>query len=338
MNWKPVLYWLAIGLMLLISSCNQEEIQPISFIEIPKGFPNLAFPTDNDFSNDRFLLGRKLFYDPILSKDSTISCASCHRPEFAFTDQRAVSVGIMSRIGSRNAPSLANVAYHPYLLREGGVPSLEMQVAVPIQEHNEFDENILVISDKLNNSPIYREMSMTAYNRFPDAFVITRSIATFERALLSGNAPYDQFVNGISNALSNSAKNGLKLFTSQALKCSQCHSGFNFTNYTFQNNGLYENDPDEGRKRLTGKEEDRSLYKVPSLRNVAVTYPYMHDGSIESLEAIIDHYAKGGNPNKHKSTLISGFKISNQEKIDLVNFLKALTDTQFLKNNKFKYQ
>lgn len=338
MIWKPVINWLAIIAVLLMFSCNQEDIKPYSFIDIPNGFPNPDFPSDNKFSNERFLLGRKLFFDPILSRDSSISCASCHRPELAFTDGKPVSEGIMSRFGTRNAPSLANVSYHPYLLREGGVPTLEMQVGVPIQEHNEFDENILVIAEKLNKQPVYQNMSMAAYNRLPDAFVITRSIATFERALLSGNAPYDQYINGNSSALSNSAKNGLRLFNSESLKCSQCHSGFNFTNYTFQNNGLYENDIDEGRKRLTGKEEDRSLFKVPSLRNVAITYPYMHDGSLQSLEAIVEHYSKGGNPNPHKSELIKRFTLSKQEKIDLVNFLKSLTDTQFLNNSNFKFQ
>ena len=181
-------------------------------------------------------------------------------------------------------------------------------------------------------------MSLQAYDRIPDPFVITRSIATFERALLSGNAPYDKFINGDLNALSRSAQNGLKLFNSPDLKCNQCHSGFNFTNYAFQNNGLYENDPDMGRMRLTNKEEDRSLFKVPSLRNVEVTFPYMHDGSINTIEEIIEHYASGGKANPHKSLLITGFTIDDQQKNDLINFLKSLTDTHFINNLNFRLQ
>ncbi len=334
MNWKP-----GIGIIILlifISSCQHEEIKTESYLDLPFGFPTPSFPTDNEFNDSRFLLGRKLFYDPILSRDSTISCSSCHRPEFAFTDRKKVSEGIMGRFVTRNSPSLANVVYHPYLLREGGVPTLEMQVGVPIQEHNEFDDNILLIADKLNRQAVYREMSLHAYDRIPDPFVITRAIATFERALLSGNSTYDKFINGDSNTISTSAKNGLKLFNSPELKCNQCHTGFNFTNYAFINNGLYENDPDEGRMRLTGKEEDRSLFKVPSLRNVEITFPYMHDGSINTLEEIIEHYASGGKNNPHKSPLIFGFTITDQEKKDLLNFLKSLTDNQF--NNNLKYR
>lgn len=338
MDWKPVIGWLVYVLFLLICSCQKEESKVVGYLDVPYGFPNPTFPADNQFNEFRFLLGRKLFYDPILSSDSTISCASCHKPEFAFTDKKKVSEGIMDRIGTRNAPSLGNVVYQPYLLREGGVPTLEMQVGVPIQEHNEFDDNILLITDKLNRQAIYKEMSLLAYNRLPDPFVITRSIATFERALLSGNSPYDDFIRGDLKALSSSAQNGLKLFNSPELKCSQCHSGFNFSNYSFANNGLYENDPDEGRMRLTNKEEDRSLFKVPSLRNVEITFPYMHDGSINTLEEIVEHYKSGGKNNKHKSPLISGFTISEQEKIDLVNFLKSLTDNHFINNLNYRIQ
>lgn len=338
MDWKSGVGWLVCFLFVLISSCQKEDTKVISYLDVPYGFPNPTFPADNEFNESRFLLGRKLFFDPILSSDSTISCASCHKPEFAFTDRKKVSEGIMDRIGVRNAPSLGNVVYQPYLLREGGVPTLEMQVGVPIQEHNEFDDNILLIADKLNRQMIYKELSLQAYNRLPDPFVITRSIATFERALLSGNAPYDKFINGDLNALSLSAQNGLKLFNSPDLKCNQCHSGFNFTNYAFLNNGLYENDPDKGRMQLTNKEEDRSLFKVPSLRNVEVTFPYMHDGSINTLEEIIEHYASGGKANPHKSLLISGFTITEQEKNDLVNFLKSLTDTHFINNLNFRLQ
>jgi cytochrome c peroxidase len=338
MGWKPEMQWIVFLLIFMIGSCQKEEIKVEAYFEVPAGFPIPAFPPDNEFTEVRFLLGRKLFYDPILSSDSTVSCATCHRPEFAFTDRKKVSEGIMSRIGTRNAPSLGNVVYQPYLLREGGVPTLEMQVGVPIQEHNEFDDNILLIADKLNRQSNYRDLCLQAYNRLPDPFVITRAIACFERALFSGNSSYDKFINGDQLALSSSAKNGLKLFNSSALKCSQCHSGINFSNYAFINNGLYEDDPDLGRMRLTNKEEDRSLFKVPSLRNVEVTYPYMHDGSINSLEEIIEHYASGGKNNPHKSPLITGFTITAQEKQDLVNFLKSLTDNHFINNPNFRIQ
>jgi cytochrome c peroxidase len=322
----------------MLLSCNREEEDNYSYYAIPPGFAIPVFPDDNQFTDSRFELGRKLFYDPILSRDSTISCASCHKPEYAFTDRLPVSLGIMARLGSRNAPSLGNVAYHPYLLREGGVPTLEMQVQVPIQEHNEFDDNILLIADKLYRQEIYRYLSLKAYNRLPDPFVITRAIATFERALITGNSSYDQYHQGDLSALSTSALNGLRLFNSDRLKCSQCHSGFNFTNYEFLNNGLYENDPDPGRMQLTGKEVDRSLFKVPGLRNAEITFPYMHDGSIQTLDQVIRHYEKGGKANIHKSKLLTGFTLLDSERADLINFLKSLTDPSFINNPKFKIQ
>lgn len=331
----PGTIWWPLLICFIFMACEPEHPEKPDYLNIPEGFPDMEFPSDNQFSFARFELGRKLFFDPVLSRDSTISCASCHRPELAFTDGRRFSLGVDLRSGHRNAPSLANVGYHPYFLREGGVPTLEMQILVPIQEHNEFDENILVIAEKLNRSKLYRELSLNAYGKLPDPFVITRSIACFERALVSGNSSFDQYLHGDSKAISESALRGYQLFKSDSLNCIKCHSGFNFTNYEFLNNGLYEVYNDGGRMRVTGREEDRSLFKVPSLRNVAITAPYMFDGSYESLEQVIEHYASGGKNNPQKSKLINGFHISNEDKMDLIHFLQSLSDEQFISNPNF---
>ena len=176
------------------------------------------------------------------------------RQGLAFSDHTPVSFGVEDRLGTRNAPSLANVAYQPYFLREGGVPTLEMQVLVPIQEHNEFDFNIVLLAERLNDDTSYVKMAMNAYNRAPDAFVITRAIACFERSLLSGNSPYDQYIkNNNTNAMTDAQIRGMNLFFSDRTNCSTCHSGFNFTNYAFENNGLYIQYADIGRMRLTLK-------------------------------------------------------------------------------------
>jgi cytochrome c peroxidase len=322
-------------------SCKEDDVAvPVSFPELmslPKGFPEISFPKDNSFTKARWDLGKKLFYDPILSVDNTISCASCHQPGLAFSDLLPVSLGVSNRLGTRNAPSLANVAYHPYYLREGGVPTLEMQVLVPIQEHNEFDYNIVLLAERLNADSAYVAMSMNAYDRLPDPFVITRAIATFERSLLSGNSAYDQYTQGKNlSALTAAQVRGMNLFFSNRTNCTQCHSGFNFTNYAFENNGLYEQYEDPGRFRLTGKEEDRALFKVPGLRNIAMTAPYMHDGSIASLEAVIAHYQSGGKDNPHKSKFIKPLDLSASEQQDLVQFLTSLTDETFISNPLFK--
>lgn len=297
------------------------------------------YPEDNEFTEERWQLGKKLFYDPVMSVDSTISCNSCHKQAFAFADFKATSPGVKARPGVRNAPSLSNLAYAPYFTSEGGIPSLEMQALVPIQEHNEFDFNILLIQERLERKPDYVALSLKAYDRAPDYFVITRALANFQRSLLSGNSAFDKYKSHDQHdAISEKAIQGYKLFNSTRTQCSSCHSGFNFTNYSFENNGLYEKYSDAGRKRLTGLESDEALFKVPSLRNVELTAPYMHDGSILTLEAVIEHYNQGGSSHKNKSALVKPLKLSELEKEQLEAFLLTLTDTDFIQNKFFEKQ
>lgn len=304
---------------------------------VPKGFPEIVYPEDNAYTKARWQLGKKLFYDPIMSMDSSISCNSCHKQAFAFADFKATSPGVKNRPGVRNAPILSNLAYAPYFTSEGGVPSLEMHVLVPIQEHNEFDFNILLIEERLKRIPEYVEMSQKAYQRPPDYYVITRALANFERGLISGNSAFDKYkYHGQSEAMSKNAQRGYELFYSERTQCGSCHSGFNFTNYSFENNGLYEVYADEGRKRLTHLENDDARFKVPSLRNIELSAPYMHDGSIQTLEEVIEHYNQGGHPHKNKSELVKPLQLSAEEKQDLLAFLIALTDTDFIENEHFE--
>ena len=303
---------------------------------VPQGFPEVQHPEDNAFTLDRWNLGRKLFFDPVMSRDSSISCASCHHPGVAFSDTVAFSPGVANAPGTRNAPTLTNVAYHPYLTRDGGVPTLEMQVLVPIQEHNEFDFNIIPIADRLAKDSTYSRMSRAAYGNKPGYFVITRALACYERTLISGNSPYDRYEqHGERKALSKDAQAGMQLFFSDRLNCTTCHSGFNFTNYAFENNGLHLAYPDSGRMRVTKAEADRARFKVPTLRNVALTAPYMHDGSLETLEEVVEHYNSGGLPHKHKSPAIKPLGLTKKEKIQLVAFLRSLTDPSFAANPHF---
>lgn len=325
----------------IILSCAQDDGEPSHFapelMEIPRGFDDIEFPIDNAYSQSRWELGKRLFYDPIMSLDSTVSCASCHNSNIAFSDDISFSFGVDDRLGTRNAPTLANVSYHPYFTREGGVPTLEMQVLVPIQEHNEFDFNIVLLAERLKADSSYIQMSLEAYDREPDAFVITRSLSCFERSLISGYSRYDQYENyGDFNALSQSEINGMELFFSDKTNCYQCHGGFNFTNYAFENNGLYEQYDDVGRFRFTGNEEDLAKFKVPSLRNIELTAPYMHDGSIQLLEAVIEHYNSGGENHPHKNSLIHPLNLNEKEKDELIAFLQSLTDDSFITNPLFK--
>lgn len=327
------------ALLIFFANCSKDEsVGGWNYLSnIPKGFPIPEIPIDDFPTEAKIFLGKRLFYDPILSSDSTKSCSSCHMAHLAFSDSIALSEGIKQRIGTRNAPSLSNVVYQKALLREGGLPSLEMQVLVPIQEHNEFDENILNIVERLNNSPTYVALSNSAFNRNPDPFVITRSIAAFERTFLSGNSNYDKYTyQGKLLSLTQVEKNGMDLFFSEKTNCSSCHSGFLFSNLSFENNGIYAEYNDPGRKRLTLAEEDEGKFKVPSLRNVEITSPYMHDGSFKTLESVIDHYNSGGFYHKNKNKLIRPLNLTNIEKSELIAFLKSLTDREFINNQLFR--
>lgn len=334
---------LILSLLSIFFSCEKERDNLIvkdnskSILSIPEGFPPIVFPADNSFSEARWKLGKRLFYDKILSIDQSLSCASCHQADFAFADNKNLSPGVFGRAASRNAPSLANVAYHPYFLREGSVPTLEMQVLVPIQEHNEFNHNIVEIAKLLNKDSSYVKMSWEAYNQSANAFVITRALANFQRTLISGNSRYDQYVfQAKSNALTLEEKNGMQLFMSDRLNCNSCHSGFNFTNYSFQNNGLDTVYDDNGRFRFTSDSADMALFKVPSLRNIELTAPYMHKGQINTLEEVIEHYNSGGKNHPNKSSEIQALNLSQKEKNELLAFLKSLTDNDFVNNSLFR--
>lgn len=322
-----------LGFGFISNSFQKQEIEPY-VLEIPKGFPNPVIPENNQLTSARVELGRMLFYDPILSVDSSISCASCHKQSLGFADDQIISPGVEGRLAMRNAPTLANVVYNPTFLFDGYLETLEKQVLVPIEEHPEFANNIVDISKKLAKDPIYSRLSREAYNREIDPFVITRSISAFERTLISGNSKYDQEVFQKKSVLNKSEKRGMNLFFNE-LECASCHSGFNFTNFSTQNNGLYEVYSDTGRMRVTQLEEDRAMFKVPTLRNIELTAPYMHDGSIATLEEVIDHYQSGGENHPNKSDKLKPFKLSKKEKKDLINFLKCLTDNSFINNPDF---
>ncbi len=327
--------------MCLFISCSDNEVPEqtqyeLEAINIPSYFPEMKFPTDNAFSKDRWLLGRRLFYDKRLSVDSTLSCASCHKQSSGFADNVSTTNGVKNRAGTRNVPSIANVGFRPYFLSEGGLATLEMQVLVPIQEHNEFDYNLIKIVQRLATDKVYQELAMKAYERPLDAFVITRAISTFERSLVSGNSKYDKFKYlGKTNLFTEQEKKGMALFFNDKTNCSKCHGGFEFTSYDFQNNGLYEEYADTGRYRLTGLESDIAKFKIPSLRNVGFTAPYMHDGSITTLDDVLLHYKSGGKNHKNKSNLIQPLALNMDEIQSLKAFLLTLNDEEFVVNKYF---
>ena len=336
MYYRLYIFIFVVGAAIAYSACKKENKVPppeVSLRTAPPGFPAIPFPEDNQFSMEKWELGKKLFYDKMLSVDYSASCASCHATSLAFTDGLPKSKGAGNVTARRNAPTLTNVAYQPYYMKEGGVPTLEMQVLVPIQEHDELNFDIVLIAERMRQIPEYVAMSKQIFNREPDPYVITRAIATFERTLVSGNSYYDQYLyRGRADRLTDAAKKGMQLFFSERAGCSSCHNGFNFTNYAFENNGLHEVYADNGRERFTRKPEDNGRFKVPTLRNIALTAPYMHDGSITTLTEVIAHYNSGGKAHANKSGNIRPLGLSETEQQYLHAFLESLTDIEFASN------
>lgn len=314
---------------------NSSSDQPLTrfYYDIPVGMEYPNIPEDNPMFVEKIELGRKLFFDPILSKDNSVSCGSCHSPSKAFSDSVAFSIGAENDLGDRNAPALMNVAYRTSFFKDGGVPTLELQILGPFDNELEFDLNIIDAIEKLKQDEEYVKAFKRVFNREPDPFGLTRAIAAYERTLISGESKYDKYVH-MGQDLTQSELNGMSLFFSDELKCASCHSGNFFTNEAFENNGLLATYIDSGRARVTIDPNDAGRFAVPTLRNIELTAPYMFDGSLETLDEVIEHYASGGSNHRNKSDLITGFSITKEEKEDLIAFLKTLTDPHFLERHK----
>ena len=289
----------------------------------------------SDLELDKIELGRKLFFDKRLSSDETISCSSCHLPEMAFTDGLRVSTGVEGRQTERNSPSILNSIDLPTVMFDGHLPTLEQQVIVPIQEHVEMNMNMLDLISKLKAIPEYSKAAKECFNRDFDPWVLTRAISAFERSLISKNSPFDQFYsNNDTDAISNSAKRGWRIF-SEELYCTQCHSAPNFTTHETINNGLYlDYGTDKGRFRIFNDSSDIGKFKIPSLRNITLTAPYMHDGSKATLKDVIEHYKKGGESHGLKDERITSFSLSDKQEKDLLEFFSVLVDTSYIQNFK----
>lgn len=293
---------------------------------LPPGFPELPVPADNPLTLASVELGKALFFDQRLSLGRGISCASCHLTERAFSDTVALSAGVNGGTGMRNAPTLADVAYHPLLNRDGGAPTLEQQAFVPLMEEPEMDSDPQRVVELLASDAGLQALSMRAYGRPLDLFVLTRSLANYERTLLSGRSRYDRWARGDAQALTEAEQRGLALFQGAA-QCAACHGGFDLSDHGFHNVGTAVGPgADPGRQRITQDPRDRGKFKTPTLRNIALTAPYMHDGSQASLEEVIAHFVGGGPDDPLKDPLVTPLGLSEQDRQDLAAFLRALTD------------
>ncbi len=297
--------------------------------EIPLGLDlYLPVPEDNPLTAEKIALGRRLFFDRRLSRDRTLSCATCHDPQHGFTDKRAVSVGVFGRKGTRNVPTLINRAYGRSFFWDGRITSLEEQVLKPIQDPKEMDMPLDEVVGRLNQETEYRQRFQTAFGRAICAQDVAKALASYVRTILSGNAPVDRYyLTGDATALSEPAMRGLRLFQGKG-NCTACHLGPTFTDERFHNTGVAWRDGkllDVGRFAVTNKDEDRGAFKTPTLRDVALTAPYMHDGSLATLEAVVDQYSDGGVRNPQLDEEIRPLNLSRDEKRDLIAFLESLT-------------
>jgi cytochrome c peroxidase len=295
----------------------------------PLGIPSVPFPKDSPPTRERIELGRQLFFDTRLSSDESASCASCHNPKLAFADNEVTSRRIDGRKGSRNTPALINAAFQPYQFWDGRASSLEDQALLPLENPLEMGSSVPMIVDRLNQLTQYQDAFRRVFGSPVTRENLARALASFERTILAGDSAYDKYAAGKPAALSLKAAEGMKLFQGKA-HCHLCHQGYNFSDGVFHNLGVGWDGSgfaDEGRSAVTGVVKDRGAFKTPTLRQVAQTAPYMHDGSLANLEAVVDFYDRGGKPNPHRDPLIQPLRLTLQEKEALVEFLRSLSGT-----------
>jgi len=293
----------------------------------PLGLPPVQWPKDNPYSPAKAELGRYLYFDKRLSADSTVSCASCHEPKYAYTDGSAVSEGIRGQKGTRSAPTVINRAFSLAQFWDGRASTLEEQAKGPIANPIEMGNTHEAAAAAIGRIQGYRPMFAKAFgSEEVDIDRIAMAIATFERTVLSGNSPYDRYKKGDKKAMSPDQVRGMSVFFDKA-KCDRCHENSNFTLNAYANIGIGMDkpDPDVGRYVITKDPRDWGVFKVPTLRDVEHTAPYMHDGSLKTLEEVVDYYNNGARPNKNLDPNIRKLNLTDQEKQDLVAFLKALS-------------
>lgn len=325
-----------------VACTNSQDIQPEELFSVPANFPKPVYDfSKNPVTKEGFELGKTLFYDGDLSRDGTVSCAECHSQSYAFTHHgHDVSHGIDNKRGIRNAPPIQNMAFQREFFWDGGVFDLDLFSIAPIENPLEMDEKIGNVLEKLRKKEKYATLFQKAYGTkeiTTERFL--KALSQFMNTLVSANSRYDKYVRKeAGGTLTDEELAGLTIFKQ---KCGSCHSGELFTDQSYRNNGLaVYNAEDTGRHRITQKDSDKYKFKVPSLRNIAVTAPYMHDGRFYTLDAVLNHYNEGmiDSPTLEpvfRSEKQLGIPLSTDEKTKLIAFLKTLTDDTFLKDKRF---
>lgn len=310
-----------------LSAMGSEAEGPYK-LQLPLGLQEEAafIPPDNPLTAAKIDLGKQLYFDKRLSADGTVSCASCHAPDKGFSDGRPTSTGIKGQVGGRNAPVTINRLFSQEQFWDGRSPSLEDQALGPIQNSIEMGHTLEGMEAAVDKLSGYRAQFKKVFGTKVTKEGVGQAIASFERSLLCGNSAFDRFEAGDKKALSASAQRALTLFRGKA-NCVTCHTGFNFTDESYHNIGvgMDKPKPDLGRYTITKKESDRGAFRTPTLRNIAASAPYLHDGTAKTLEEVIEFYDQGGTPNPNLSKEIRPLHLTAQEKEDLLEFMKSLS-------------
>jgi cytochrome c peroxidase len=334
---QGVVRGLSVASCLLLPACLlsalSADTQSDSPPRPPLGLPPVQWPEDNPYSAAKAELGKLLYFDPRVSSDGKVSCASCHSPDKGYTDGAAVSTGIGGQKGGRSAPTVINRAYSTLQFWDGRANSLEEQAKGPIANPIEMTSD--KTAGAAHEACVKRLKAVPGYvQRFEKVFGtrdfnidhVAKAIATFERTVFSANAPYDRYIAGDKKALSEAQVRGMNVFFNKAA-CDSCHLGFNFTDGSYTNTGIGMDrpDPDLGRFVVSGREEDKGSFKTPTLREIEHTGPYMHDGNLKTLEAVVEHYNKGGIKNPQLDRRLKPLNLTEQDQADLVAFMRALS-------------
>jgi len=322
------------GLPILWLAAEREARGTPKTLEFSKHFPNPALPADNALTEERIALGERLFNDTILSIDGTVSCAACHVSDLAFSDDQRVSRGFEGRTGTRQSMPLFNLAWKPHFFWDGRKDRIRDQVLEPIQDHREMAANLNNVLFRLNRRNGYQEEFEKTYGPGPvTAEKLSLALENYLLTLVSDQSTYDDVVAG-SATLSAEEERGRKLFFAKpslgGAGCFQCHGGATFSDSEFRNNGIKHTD-DLGRHRVTGKDSDKGLFVTPSLRNIELTAPYMHDGRFETLEEVISHYNGPVHPSPTVARALppKGLGLPEKDQQALLAFLKTLTDPRY---------
>ncbi len=300
----------------------------VAEIRLPLGLDLYRpIPEDNPVTSAKVKLGKKLFGDKLLSRDRSLACKGCHQPKKAFTDGRAKAVGVYGRQGRRSVPSLVNRAYGLAFFWDGRTSTLEEQVVKPIESESEMDMTLDEAVERVQGKKRYRRLFRQAFGGEPNSEDLARALASYVRTIYSGNSPFDRYIYGERGALTEQQRRGLRVFRGKG-NCTACHIGPTFSDEEFHNTGVAWREgklQDEGRFAISGEQDDKGAFKTPTLREVVRTAPYMHDGSLATLEDVIDFYSDGGRKNPHLDEEIRPVKFTDQEKSDLLAFLRTLS-------------